>query len=56
MDKEHLIEEFNKAINFTLDEAGDEGLTFLSCWREGDWGTIEKEFPDFKVSERLKNP
>lgn len=56
MDKEELVKELNMAINFTLDEAGDEGLAFLSCWREGHWECIEKEFPDFKISEQLKNP
>ena len=56
MEKEHQIEEFNKVINFALDETEGEGLLFLKCWREGDWSTIEKEFSGFKISECLRNP
>ncbi|MDP2835167.1 MAG: hypothetical protein Q8Q28_18065 [Pseudomonadota bacterium] len=44
---------FNAAINFALDKAGPEGLTFLSCWREGDWGAIAEEWPEFKIEELL---
>lgn len=39
---------FNDAINFALDEAGPEGLTFLAMWREGAWDEIAAEFPVFK--------
>ena len=56
MEKKDLIEEFNKAINFTLDEAQEDGLLFLRAWREGDWSTIEKEFSNFQISEQLRNP
>ncbi len=41
--------EFNAAINFALDEAGIEGLTFLSLWREGAWDEVAREFPEFKM-------
>jgi hypothetical protein len=40
--------EFNAAINFALDKAGCEGLTFLSLWREGAWAEINAEWPEFK--------
>lgn len=40
-------DEFNAAINFALDEAGAEGLAFLSLWREGAWDEIAAEFPSF---------
>ena len=39
---------FNAAINFALDEAGPEGMSFLELWREGAWSEIASEFPGFK--------
>lgn len=39
-------DEFNAAINFTLDTNG--GLDFLELWREGSWPEIEAQFPEFK--------
>lgn len=41
---------FNAAINFALDRAGPEGLTFLRTWREGDFDAIAREWPDFDLS------
>ncbi len=40
---------FNAAIDFALDDAGEDGLIFLRMWREGDWAGIAKEFPDFNL-------
>lgn len=40
---------FNEAINFALDEADGDGLLFLRLWREGDWESIAKEFPEFDL-------
>jgi hypothetical protein len=45
MDKDHLIEEFNKAINFALDDADGDGLVFLDMWRRQlgrHWKRISK--------------
>lgn len=42
--------EFNAAINYALDKAGPEGLTFLSLWREGAWDEIRENWPDFVTS------
>lgn len=39
---------FNDAINFALDKAGPEGLTFLRMWREGELEAIASEFPEFQ--------
>jgi len=47
--------DFNAAINFAIDEADDCKL-FLEAWCEGDWETLEREWPEFKVSDELKNP
>lgn len=41
---------FNAAINFALDGAEGEGLLFLNLWREGDWESIAREFPDFDLA------
>ncbi|WP_305910506.1 hypothetical protein Q9L42_020355 (plasmid) [Methylomarinum sp. Ch1-1] len=56
MDTKQIENEFNAAINFALDEAGFDGLLFLRLWREGAWDAIEKDFPEFKISDALKNP
>lgn len=40
---------FNAAINFALDECLEDGLLFLSMWREGDWNGISEEFPLFDL-------
>jgi len=40
---------FNAAINFALDEADGDGLLFLRLWREGDWESIAREFPEFDL-------
>ena len=50
-EKNRLAAEFNSAINFALDEAGPEGLTFLSLWREGAWDEIDLEWPAFKTPQ-----
>lgn len=43
-----MQDDFNAAINFALDEAGSEGLTFLNLWREGCFPEIREQFPEFK--------
>lgn len=40
---------FNDAINFAL-MTDQDGLSFLSLWREGDWDAIKNEFPKFDLS------
>lgn len=48
MGESKMQEEFNAAINFTLDSGvGLDGLVFLRMWREGDWKGIREEFPEF---------
>lgn len=56
MDANQMQEDFNAAINFALEGADGEGMIFLSMWREGDWEALEREFPDFKVTDSLKRP
>lgn len=46
--------DYNDAINFAIDESDDCEL-FLNMWREGEWERIEKEWPEFKISDELKN-
>lgn len=43
--------QFNSAINFALDDAEGEAISFLLLWREGDWESIKKEFPTFKFED-----
>jgi hypothetical protein len=40
---------FNKAINFAIDECKDpeEGVEFLKMWREGLWSEIAEAWPNF---------
>lgn len=47
-DVEMVCREFNAAINFAIDDADGDGILFLRLWREGDWDSIAKEFPEFK--------
>lgn len=47
---------FNGAIDFAIDQAGPEGLLFLRMWREGDWGGIRTEFPEYEIPRALKEP
>ncbi|MDY7579256.1 hypothetical protein RGU70_13100 [Herbaspirillum sp. RTI4] len=42
------LEQFNAAVNFALDDAGAEGMTFLRMWRAGDRHGIATQFPAFK--------
>lgn len=46
-----FIDAIDYAVNQTIDAS-----TFLTLWQEGDWEAIEKEFPDFKISDELRNP
>jgi len=53
-DRKHVAavqDAFNSAINFAVDEAGPEGLTFLRLWREGDFQAIAHEFPEFDTAQ-----
>ena len=45
----------NKAIDFALDKAGTEGLTFLREWREGNYEAIAREFPEFGLNAGESN-
>ena len=40
---------YNAAINFARDEADGDCLLFLRLWREGDWESIAREFPEFDL-------
>lgn len=46
----HPYEDVNQAINFALDTAFVEGCDFLRVWREGDWQTLDREWPEWKAS------
>jgi hypothetical protein len=54
---EDMQEGFNAAINFALDETEqvEDTRLFLSMWREGDWSAIDETFPEFEISDRLRN-
>ena len=54
MTKDQIHKLFNAAINFALEDAGPEGLTFLSMWWEGQWDEIDDEFPAFDTKEARK--
>jgi len=41
------IKAFRAAINFSIDQAGDDAVLFLSLWREGNWDALNREFPEF---------
>lgn len=43
----HPYEDFNAAINFAVDHARMEAETFLRSWREGDWTTLDREWPEW---------
>lgn len=42
------------AIEYSLTQG--EGDAFLRCWREGDWDTIRKEWPDVPEDVFVKTP
>ena len=46
-DPDQVIEDFTSAIDFAIED--DEPALFLRCWREGDWDTLRKEWPEFKL-------
>jgi hypothetical protein len=50
-------EEYNAALNFAIEEAdgAQDAMDFLVAWREGDWGTIDEHYPEFDLSNRLRN-
>lgn len=54
----HMQDDYNAAINYALDELDNaqDARAFLEAWREGDWGTLDEEFPDFDLTDRLRNP
>lgn len=43
----HPYENFNLAINFTIDRAGGEAADFLRLWREGCWDHLDRDWPDW---------
>jgi hypothetical protein len=45
----HPYLDFNKAINFAVDEARHGADIFLRSWREGDWATLDAEWPEWKA-------
>ncbi|WP_026793184.1 hypothetical protein [Pleomorphomonas oryzae] len=50
------------AIDFALDYCGDgdggpeEGAQFLNAWRDGEWGVIAEEWPDFDLTKAGLTP
>jgi hypothetical protein len=50
---DRVSRDFNAVINFALDKAGVEGLTFLALWREGAWDEINREWPEFKTPDAV---
>ncbi len=55
---DHVQEDYNAALNFAIDEAdgAQDAMDFLVAWREGDWGTLDEHYPDFDLTDRLRNP
>lgn len=49
-DMEHTRRAFMAAIDYALDPDTDCGDEFLRAWREGDWPTLVREWPDFDLS------
>lgn len=45
----NLLEEFNAALDFVLDENPDEPLEFLRLWREGGWVELDAGWPEFRT-------
>ena len=47
-----IVDGFNAAVNFALDELRSSGDThrFLCMWRESDWDSIRDEFPEFDLN------
>lgn len=46
---ETLQEASNEAITFALQNVDGYGLEFLREWNEGNWCTIENEWPEFNI-------
>lgn len=46
---------FNSAINFCLDGKEDvfDSFAFLGMWREGDWESIRRDFPNFDLGPTM---
>lgn len=46
------ITAYNEALDFALDKVDDnyDSIQFLKMWREGDWIGIERDFPEFDLS------
>lgn len=42
---DQAVRDFNAAIDFAIEDT--EPRAFLTAWREGDWETIRKEWPEF---------
>ena len=53
-----MQEDYNAALNFAIDESdgAQDAMNFLVAWREGDWGTLDEHYPDFNLSDSLRNP
>jgi len=56
MNTEQMQQDYNDAIEFTLKLGGIDGTAFLEVWNEGDWECIERDFPEFKISDALRHP
>jgi len=46
-DTDQVRRDYNDAISFALQD--EDGILFLSTWNEGDWESLRKEWPDFKL-------
>ncbi len=43
----HPYEDWRAALDFAVDLAGMEASIFLRSWREGDWRTLDNEWPEW---------
>lgn len=52
-----MQDDYNAALNFAIEEAdgAQDAMDFLVAWREGDWGTLDEHYPEFDLSDRLRN-
>lgn len=49
---DEILRAFNSALNYALDDvdSDEDRILFLRMWREGDWGGIKENFPNFDLS------
>lgn len=52
-----MQDDYNAALNFAINEAdgAQDAMDFLVAWREGDWGRLDEHYPEFDLSDSLRN-